>query len=329
MKIQQVRTLLANQSDDTLRQLISEIYKRLPKKLIEEKQIDFLLENLPDSLSPKNRVTKQKELPDIEEVRWETEEFIQNAREQNYFAPNQVIHKKDRPKWRFVVKRLYKSLLDLSQNPENLQETSRLLSDLYKVMCEACRFYLFNTQDPFASVGIEQEEFYQNVVAVIAQTGTPEQWIKESLLLTLEPAVTLDRYLMMVLIERLGSAPLKEIAIKICTQLRKLITMPPIRREEREYYLQERNNALTELIFLLNFILGEKETAIADFKSNYRNRDSEIGLYVLLRLLFGYEEKDLWLREYEFALKQKIQPRRSLVDAYKYIKETGALPEYL
>lgn len=328
MKIQQVRTLVAGHSNDTLQQLICEIYKRLPKKIIEEKQIDFLIENLPDSLSPKNRVTKQKELLDINEVRWETEEFIKNARAQNYFAPNQIIHKKDRPKWRFVVKRLYKSLMELSQNPEDLPETSRLLAELYKVMCQASRVYLFNTQDPFASAGIDQEEFYRNVVAVRAQTGTPEQWIKESLLLTLEPAVTLDRYLMIVLIEMLKSAPLKELAIGLCLQIRKLKTTPPMRREDLEYYLNERNNALTELIFRLNMVLGEKETAITDFKSNYQDIDSEIGLYVLLRQLFDYREKELWLREYEFGLQQKVQPRKSLVETYKFIKENGDFPEY-
>ncbi len=141
MKIQQVRTIVAGHSDDTLRLLISEMYKRLPKKIIKEKQIDCLIENLPDSLSGKNRLTKQKEILDIDEVCWETEEFIKNARDQYYFAPNQIIHKRERPKWRFVAKRLYKSLIDLSQDPEDLPETSRLLTELYKVMCEACRVY--------------------------------------------------------------------------------------------------------------------------------------------------------------------------------------------
>lgn len=328
MKIQQVRTIVAGHSDDTLRQLISEMYKRLPKKIIEEKQIDFLIENLPDSLSGKNRLTKQKEILDVDEVCWETEEFIKNARDQNYFAPNQIIHKRERPKWRFVVKRLYKSLIELSQNPEDLPETSRLLTELYKVMCEACRVYLFNTQDPFASVGIDQAEFYMNVMAVMAQTGSPEKWIKESLLLTLEPTVTLDHSLMVVLIEMLKSAPLKEIAIELCEQMRKLKSTPAMHRQDQKYYLRGRNNALTELIFMLNMVLGEKETAIADCKSNYKHIDNEIGLYVLLGQLFNYREKELWLREYELGLQQKVQPRKALVETYKYIKETGNLPQY-
>lgn len=271
---------------------------------------------------------KQKEILDVDEVFWETEEFIKNARDHNYFAPNQIIHKKDRPKWRFVVKRLYKSLIILSQNPEDLPETSRLLTELYKVMREACRVYLFNTEDPFASVGIDQMEFYMNVVAVLAQTGTPEQWIKEALLLTLEPTVTLDHSLRVVLIEMLISAPLKEIAIGLCEQMRKLRIAPAMHGLDQKYYLKGRNNALTELIFMLNMVLGEKETAIMDFKSNYKDSDHEIGLYVLLRQLFNYREKELWLRQYENGLQQNVQPRKSLVETYKYIKETGDFPQY-
>lgn len=328
MKIQEVRNIVAGYSDETLRQLISDLYKCLPKKIIEAKQIDSLIQNPVDYKLGKNRLTNQKEMPDLNEVGRETEEFIKNAREQNYFAPNQIIHKRERPKWRFVVKRLYKRLIELSQDPENIQESSRLLTDLYTLMCEACQVYLFNTEDPFASVGIDQEDFYNTVVAVAARTGTPEQWISKSLLLTLEPTVTLDHSLMGALIENLKSAPMKEIAIGLCEQLRKQKTMPTRHRQDPKYYLGERNNALTKLIFSLNMALGEKEAAIADFKSHYKNSKAEIGFYVLLWELFNYKEKGLWLREYEVGLQQKVQPRKALVEAYKWIKETGDFPQY-
>ncbi len=168
----------------------------------------------------------------------------------------------------------------LSQDSEDLPETSRLLSELYKVLCEACRVYLFNTEDPFASVGIDQAEFYGNVVAVMSQTGQPEQWIKEAILLSLEPTVTLDHSLMVVLLEMLKSAPLKETAIALCEQLRKIKIMPDMHRQDPKYYLGERNNALTTLIFMLNMALSEKEAAITDLKSHYKASNVEIGLYV-------------------------------------------------
>jgi len=75
-------------------------------------------------------------------------------------------------------------------------------------------------------------------------------------------------------------------------------------------------------------VLGEKEAAIADFKSHYKNSKVEIGLYVLLRQLFDYKEKEIWLREYELGLQQKVQPRKALVETYKCIMETGDFPQY-
>lgn len=327
MKIQEVRTLVAGYSDETLRQLVSEIYKRLPKKVIEEKQIDSLLQN-PQDMAAKNRLVRQKELPDLDEVCWETEKFIRDAREQYYSVPNQVIHKSQRPKWRFVAKRLYKSLIDLSQDTENVLETSRLLTELYKVLCEAYRVYLFNTTNPFASVGIEKSEFYSNVVSVIAQTALPEQWIKEALMLTLEPTVTLDHSIGVALIEKLKTAPLKEMAISISEQLRKQNTVPTLYRSNRRYYLEQRNNTLTELIFMLHMALSEKEAAIGDFKSHYKDSAAETILYVLLRQLFNYREKELWLREYEFGLQQMLQPHHNLVAIYTHLKETGDFPQY-
>ena len=40
----------------------------------------------------------------FEELEREMEIFFENAYAQNYFAPNRVIPKSQRPKWRFMVK---------------------------------------------------------------------------------------------------------------------------------------------------------------------------------------------------------------------------------
>ena len=37
------------------------------------------------------------------------------------------------------------------------------------------------------------------------------------------------------------------------------------------------------------------------------------------------EEDDLWLKVYEMGIKQKIQPRDSLVRAYEYRKKASGL----
>jgi hypothetical protein len=51
--------------------------------------------------------------------------------------------------------------------------------------------------------------------------------------------------------------------------------------------------------------------------------NSEIAIYILLRLLFDLEQKDYFLQEYEKALANGITPRRSLKKMYRSIKEGG------
>ena len=332
MKIQQVRAFVAGYDEETLRKLISEIYKCIPKKVIEEKQLDLLLENPQQYLGGKNNPAKKIIMPDIDKVCWEVEEFITNARAQNYLAPNRVISKRERPKWRFLVKRLYKDLLTLSQDPEDLLETGRLLMELYKVLCEACGVYLFSTEEPFASVGVKQRDFYRNVVAVNGKAKQPDEWIKEAILLIVDQeadGTTLYSHLMDELLELLRTAPLKETGIKRCETLRRGKPVQPDRRRSSKYELDRRNNNLTELIFRIYFALSEKEAAIADFKRYYVEVNEEVGLYIFMRMLFEYEEKDLWLREYEGAILRGVKPRQSLVKDCNWIKETGELPKYL
>lgn len=332
MKIQEVRTLLTGYSEETLRQMLSEIFKRIPKKVIEEQQLDLLIEKPQQYLNNKKGNAKQKATLSLPEVRQEVEQFIANAYADNYIAPNRVIPKSERPKWRFVVKRLNRELLILAKSPEDLLETSRLLAELYKLICKACGIYLFNTEDPFMSVGIDQPEFYRNVIAVLSKAKPPGDWIKEAIELIINHELSYDTlytHLMDVLLEFLDTAPLKERAIQYSEELRGKGPAPRNRRNESKYANEDRNNNLTELIFKLQMALYEKEAAISDLKKHYMAMKEEIRLYVLLGRLLDYADKELWLREYEDALQQGIKPRQALTKTYNMIKDSGVLPRYM
>ncbi len=111
MKVDQVRTLLENYSEKDLRAIVLSLYKAMPKRAREDHQIDILLQD-PDAWNRARKPAKQAgSLPDPEDLRYEIEQFISDARNQYYFAPNSVIHKSQRPKWRFIVKSYYKDLV--------------------------------------------------------------------------------------------------------------------------------------------------------------------------------------------------------------------------
>jgi len=77
MKIQQVRELLQDYSVEQLRLIIGELYKILPKKVIEEKNIDVMLKDPEGFVASRKKNLKVEELPAFEVVKRETELFIE------------------------------------------------------------------------------------------------------------------------------------------------------------------------------------------------------------------------------------------------------------
>lgn len=323
MKIQELRDLIKDYPEDRLRLVITEMYRILPKKTIEAMNIDQLLKE-PDT--GKARRSAEANKRDFSEVKYDAQQFLNNAREGYYFIPNRVVAKKDRPKWRFVAKRLHKELLDQCQSEENLNESSLLLTAIYNVLCQGCGVYLFSSEDPFASVGIGQQDFYRDVVAVLRKCEATTKWIEKSVRLIIDNDLdreTIHKDLMFVLMEFLNTPPLKEQAIALCHMIGKETRKTTERSRDAEYILRERNNHLVNLVFLVYKSLGEIEAGITYFKQNYREKDQEVALYCLLKLLEDLGTKDLWLREYEWAQGQGIQPRESLATVYSHLKETG------
>lgn len=71
---------------------------------------------------------------------------FQNAYLQNYLVPNKIISKSECPKWRFHVKRYYKTLYAIPANSSEGKIATKLLWKLYDMLCYGC-----NTQDTFNS----------------------------------------------------------------------------------------------------------------------------------------------------------------------------------
>ena len=106
MKAEDMRRRLQEMSAEDLRVVAAQLYRMLPKKVAEERGADRLIE-VPRTFLKSPKVAKLPALRDIDIVDLETRDFIQNARAQRYFAPNRIIPKSERRKWRFVAKRLY------------------------------------------------------------------------------------------------------------------------------------------------------------------------------------------------------------------------------
>jgi len=334
MKIAELKDCLANYPEEQLRLVITEIYKAIPKAVKEAKEIDSIIKNPGRGGETRNRGARQEQLPDIGLLKNETETFIECAKNQYYLVPNQIVSKKERPKWRFTVKRLYKELLLAAQNERDIALASKLLEKLYELLCHACGYTVFNSYDCFESAGIEQKDFFDRVLFLKYQVESQRAFIKNAQMLMIDNFLnryTLHSDLIEVILSFLKTSDLLEMAIeenKALLLLEKERSVPTSRDSFRDYHKSERINNLTEFGVFCYGKLHEIENAIAHYQQNYIERNQEVRLYLLLRYLFSLKQVELFLREYESAVKNGVKPRSELVKMANFAKSSGRLPDH-
>lgn len=334
MKVAEIRKLLAGRSDQELRELAVELYKILPKKRREEKAVDDLVRDLAAWKKARRRKRrKAAEPPDVQALKAEVQTFISNARNHYYYTPNSVVPKRERPKWRFVAKRLIKDLTAAAADPEQLPEAAEQLEELYALLCLSCRRVLFSAYEPFDSVGIEQTELFDRVLTLHQKVLPPREFVSHGLTLALGHGLnrwTLYSHLMRVVLEHLRTPALKELALEECTaRLNRLEPPDPGKKPWASPNRERREVAqnLAEMGFRLLMELAEDERAVEYFRHHYRQDQAEVKLFVLLELLYEYKAQELWLLEYERAVADGVEPRRVLQEGYEALEETGEWPE--
>jgi len=130
----------------------------------------------------------------------------------------------------------------------------------------------------------------------------------------------------------LTTSDIKEHAVQTCDALLQQVKTTPLKvkeawRGQAEYARKEKINHLVEMVFLCCGQLHEFERGVQYFMHNYVEKTPEVKLYILLRFVFSFQQKDLFVQEYQKAIESGIQPREKLVNIYDTIQRTGELPE--
>ena len=266
------------------------------------------------------------------EVEKEVLFFEDNAYEQNYLVPNRTIRKADRSKWRFVVKRLYKELNEYAKQKEYIEKAADNLLKLYEVLTYACDYYLFNSYDTFESVGIEQAVFYRSIIEKYNETMERDAFISKSIDIMFDNPLnryTLYSGLMKVFLEYIQTPDMLYLTIDISKQKRqKLAKSKKSTKSGYEYEVEEKLNNYTELIFRCYANLYEFDNAVNDSQQNMIESSEEVKLYVLVRLLKEYNQKDIILKIITEA-ENKISLREGLIKLKKYILKNNELPKFM
>lgn len=324
MKITELRKMLESSDTATLKKTVVEVYKLLPanKKLDADDVITGIIGG------DGKKAVKAEEKVDYRKLFNEVNRFLGNAYNQCYFVPNRVVQKKDRPKWRFLVKRYVKDLEKVPTDSDFYNESVELLIKLYEMMCYACRYYLFSSTDSFQSVGISQSSFYDLIakktfakafvseediatLIICATTGGLSTWSlhinQVSILLSY---LNTEKYL------RMAMNKAKEFVETNSDELTKLD-----RYSYSSYYMEDAINQLCNLILMAEIELDEFDDGVKYYLDNAKENDNEIILYCALDTIKVFtDDDDLWVKCYEYGIKyKKIEPRDELKEAYEKI----------
>jgi len=312
MKVDELRKAIEKYDAAELKEIVVSLYKAIPKNRRESDGIDELLLNF---RMERGKSAKKDAPIYINRLKAEVEQFIEYADMQYYFAPNRYVRREKRSKWRFEVKRFIRDLLSVGGCDS--EEAARLLASVYQMLCYACDYRVFSTENPFSAVGYSQSVLLKLVIGKIFYSGLDEAAIKKAVFLTLDSRVdreTLHAELFLILISTLRTPDAKEQALAQCEAYRE------------EYRQEEHLNYAIELYLLLKFSLHEFDEGIRYFKKNYAERNKEAALYRLLSFMADDEFDDMWIREYESAVKKGVRPRKNLEEEYIGRKIGSAMP---
>lgn len=210
---------------------------------------------------------------------------------------------------------------------------------IYEMLCYACHTYLFNSDNPFRAVGIQQSALLEKVISRMLEGGVSDECIKSAIELFINKDIyrgELDLELVITVANQMKTTDVKEIAISQCKLIKKELIAGQAKGSKKTshtYYgddkfrMTEKRNNLTKLIFMIYLNLYENEKAIKYFQSNYIERDKERTQAFLLHYLMQCECMPDWIKEYEQGLEKGMEFKESYQREYQYKMENQSFSD--
>lgn len=321
MLVKDLRKTLEKYDKKEMCDIIVELYKRLPKKVKEDYDIDKFIEDI------NNKTKKEEKKVSFDDLCSEMRYFLDCAKAGYYSSPNKVIPKKERSNWRFKAKRYYKELTKTIPTTDIGVKSTKLLIELYELVSRGTNTLVFTNWDTFRALGVNQVEYLDMLYKRILSTGNSINNIKVciDLLDNCKDPDILDEFLINVFVDNLRTEESKLTAInlldeKVVEVKEKIKSLGKKYNYHDMYYLEEDNNLYVETATRLYFSSFEVDEGVKYYQKNYIHYNSEVKEYILLEILRELELYEEWITEYESASK-KIKLREELTRDYEKIKE--------
>ena len=172
MKVNELREILKNYNETDKEKIIVELYKRIPKNIKEDYNIDEYIKNINKKIDNKdNKVS-------IEYLEKEVKYFIECGNDDLHVRANRVNPKNERSKWRFKVKTFYKELNSFIPTTEEGRKATDLLGELFEILSFGTNYLTFSSWNTFGAIQVSQSEFLENIVKRKLANGMTRENIK-------------------------------------------------------------------------------------------------------------------------------------------------------
>lgn len=326
MKVQELRKLLSAADRALLEKAFVESYKQFSKSKKELEIDPLIIDILSGEImeNSKSKISGEKnEFADFDSFEYEVQTFLENAYAQNYYVPNRIIPKNQRSKWRFMVKKYIKYIENLRPDMPYYQRGTKLLWELYTMLCYACNYYLFSSDDPFRSIGWEQPDLFRLLAERVLGVPYSEKELSGLLITAASGGLSreaLHEMQMNILVRALKTPNEKYAALE---ETQRLVAAWDQKNDDKKtssldaYERKEGKNNLCGLVLLLSVSLNESKKGIEYYFKYSKELSKEIVLYCALNLISWFNDDDrTWIDVYRYGLKQKIKPREELQQEY-------------
>ncbi len=337
MKIQEFRDKIKQATREQLEYIASDLYKMLPKNKKEadgdnfDSRLEEILKSNPnEKIKIKSNAGKKDAIP-FSELQSELSYFFDLVDNDLYIAPNRVVTRTKRSKWRFEVKRFIKELDKITISDENYYLAVDLYKEIYRRLCLACGFYIFPTDTPFSAVGISQSSFLENVLRKYFINGYSKEVLTSMIDLVTNTYVDIDTtsdVMVGIFIDCLPNRTVRDLAIEIAKDRFEdsycNISSKFTNRDFRISYRKERLLIMILGLYMKNY---EGKTGATYFLKNVDNKIDSKYHQLFWNISFFHrffgEKTNFWLEIYEEAVKKhKFIPGKDLVDEYNECKKS-------
>lgn len=327
MLVNDLKKLINNYTPEEKDKIIVELYKRIPKAVKENYDIDNYISNIREN----SKLAKEKKVLSVDDLFKEVRYFIMCANSGLYASPNKVIPKAQRSKWRFQVKKYYKDLISIpADSPEGAIATD-LLASLFRVLSTGSCYLTFSSFETFRAVQVSQSDFLKTVMERKLITGVNKENLEYCANLL---DIDYDPYeyhvsVLLAFSSCLKTPDMRYMAIDVLKGFvdQKKEKLAALRKDKKSSSRQifdctESINYFVECITYIYFDLCEVDKGIAYFHKSYIESNKEIKEYKILDWLIFFELYDFWIKEYEKHV--SVGYRESLKKQYKeFLEKVG------